>query len=51
MCPPPDHYNFWQKLKHDFKNSYYQVVMLYIACAVTGNGVLLYIDMHLKRCG
>lgn len=35
MCPPPRNATLVDKLRHDFKNSYYQLTAAYIAVILT----------------
>jgi hypothetical protein len=48
VCPPPEHLTFLQKLRHDFKNSYYQVVALYVAFVLTVIMVSVVFDLKAR---
>lgn len=45
MCTLPEDATFRERLAHDFRNSYYRVVTLYIAVVVTICAVLLLVDI------
>lgn len=47
MCKLPHDATFTERLKHDFKNSYYQLTVAYIAFMLTVIAISVIFDAHI----